>query len=151
MIRLPHLDLGTPTTTNLNGHSTATVVTAIPAQELTTTEDTTTCGSECASSDVDRCRSDCFSYEVSGNLNAHTTDCLNSCDFDNDCFDDCVSGTVSYSDGDIKNTSEQSFDDAGEDEGVLAEFINEDPSTDVEKRINNRIRKSISDVLRQIV
>jgi hypothetical protein len=127
---------------------------------LVTTTDTTVTGAQTSCDTARRCRHDTFGYLVDGKLSSVAVDCKQEAELADDCFEECGLGTISYENsahhccaqsGDCDCTS---FEDA--EEGIcgpdcMSNFACVDPDQDIENRINHEIRKTISDVLSEIV
>lgn len=132
--------------------------TTIPAQILTTTKDTCVTGHQCIDHDGKRCRQDTFGYLVDGQLSSIAVDCNQEAECEDDCFESCGLGCIQYDDHQCGSCCHgcgcDEFQDAdkavcGED--AMTDFTTVNPDEDIERRINHHIRKTISNVLSEIV
>lgn len=153
-----------PDRSTVAGHSISQTKTIIPQLELTTDSETTQTGSACVCSHGCRSRHDNYCYEVDGCLSATGTECADSGDYFNTCIDECGDGSVNYNDyysttccPPVTDTNEGCgrFVDATagltRSPDAIERIIHVNPEADVEAKINRHIRKTLSDVLSQIV
>lgn len=156
-----------PSCVKVCGKACSVQTTVIPQQVLTTEKHTCLKGHQENEHCSDNCRFDTFGYMVDGHLQSVAVDCNQEAECDNDSFRECGLGCVTYDNkaeggcrrgcnsGCNDNSDCEGFEDSFEDlnggDNAMEKFTKVDPEKDVENRINHHIRKTISDVLSQIV